>query len=282
MIRQAPFYTLILIGLLAIISSTLHAQSTEDDLQLYVFDCGNLRATDIRMFSIGNDETPIRELFVPCYLIKHPEGLLVFDAGLPLSMAEKGEFESEPGVFVRYDTPLTVQLAAMDLSVSDIDKVAFSHMHWDHVGSANLFTDSTLLIQRPEYEAAFLNPENPLFQSDLYMGLADNKMQILEGDHDVFGDGRVRLIAAYGHTPGHQVLFIDLENTGPLVLSGDLYHFRLSRSLRRVPVFNTNAEDTLHAMDKVEALIEQENATLWIEHDKALADTLQKAPAYYN
>lgn len=279
MIRHASLKTLIVLCLLTVFSGTVRA---DDDLQLYVFDCGNLRTNDIRMFSIGNDETPIRELFVPCYLIRHPEGLLVFDGGLPLSMAGKGEFESEPGVFVRYDTPLADQLAAMDLSISDIDLVAFSHMHWDHVGSANLFANSTLLIQRPEYEAAFLNPENPLFQSALYMGLANNEMQILEGDHDVFGDGRVRLISAYGHTPGHQVLFIDLKNTGALVLSGDLYHFRLSRSLRRVPQFNTNAEDTLHAMDKVEALLEQENATLWIEHDKALAETLRKAPAYYD
>jgi hypothetical protein len=65
------------------------------------------------------------------------------------------------------------------------------------------------------------------------------------------------------------------------VLSGDLYHFRRSRERRRVPLFNTNQPQTLASMDKVEALLEREGATLWIEHDKALADTLRKAPGYY-
>jgi glyoxylase-like metal-dependent hydrolase (beta-lactamase superfamily II) len=267
------------IFLLSLPAASLRADT---GVQLFVFDCGNLRAANISMFSISNDETPIRELFVPCYLVKHPDGLLIWDAGLPVAMAEKGEFESEPGVFVRYDVTLEDQLAAMGLGPEDIDLVAFSHMHWDHVGSANLFTESTLLIQRPEYQAAFVDNSNDLFEPELYMDLADNDMQILDGDHDVFGDGSVQLVAAYGHTPGHQVLFLQLENTGPLVLSGDLYHFRLSREQRRVPLFNSDAGDTLEAMVKVESLIERENATLWIEHDKALADTLRKAPQYYD
>ena len=269
----------IAIGLFLILALPGHATT---GVQLYVFDCGSLRAEDISMFSLSNEETPVRELFAPCYLIKHPDGLLLWDAGLPTDFAGKGEFELEPGVFVRYDTPLADQLAAMDIEVSDIDMVAFSHMHWDHVGSANLFTESTLLIQRAEHQSAFVAKDNELFQPELYMELADSNMQMLDGDLDVFDDGSVQIISASGHTAGHQVLLLRLENSGTLLLSGDLYHFRKSRELRRVPVFNSNAEDTLKAMDKVEALIEQENATLWIEHDKALADTLRKAPAFYD
>ena len=59
------------------------------DLKLYVFDCGLIGFSDISMFSLSNDETPVRELFVPCYLIEHPEGRLVWDAGLPLAMAAR-------------------------------------------------------------------------------------------------------------------------------------------------------------------------------------------------
>lgn len=252
-----------------------------ESLELTVFDCGSLTFADISAFSISNDETPVRELFVPCYLIRHPDGLLLWDAGLPINIAGQGEVEPQEGLTMRYEQSLSDQLRSIDVDVADIDLVAFSHMHWDHVGAANLFVESTLLIQQTEYQAAFIDQDNPVFQPDLYMGLADNNMQILEGDHDVFDDGTVQIISAPGHTPGHQVLLLKLKETGPLVLSGDLYHFRRSRELRRVPEFNTNAEDTLSSMDKVEALIEQENATLWIEHDKALADTLRKAPESY-
>ncbi|NJN52332.1 MAG: MBL fold metallo-hydrolase [Gammaproteobacteria bacterium] len=128
---------------------------------------------------------------------------------------------------VSYERSVIDQLEALGHAPADIERVAFSHMHFDHSGAANAFAASTLLIQRTEYVAAFVDgDENPVFQPDLYMGLEQSRKVLLDGDHDVFGDGRVMILAAPGHTPGHQVLFIDLTNMGPLVLSGDLYHFR--------------------------------------------------------
>ena len=116
----------------------------------------------------------------------------------------------------------------------------------------------------------------------LYVNLKDAERILIEGDHDVFGDGRVRIISAPGHTPGHQVLFIDLENTGPVVLSGDLYHFAISRQDRRVPAFNVDRDLTLTSMDRVEALVEETGAALWIEHELAFFEQLNTAPEYYD
>ncbi|HET6341947.1 MAG TPA: N-acyl homoserine lactonase family protein, partial [Gemmatimonadota bacterium] len=104
---------------------------------------------------------------------------------------------------------------------------------------------------------------------------------IIEGDHDVFGDGTVRIISTPGHTPGHQSLFVDLPVTGPIVLSGDLYHFRVSRELRRVPTFNVDPDATLASMDRVEGLVEETGAELWIEHELARFEELKKAPEFY-
>lgn len=250
------------------------------EVRLYVFDCGSLVLDEVTEFGLGNNETPVRELFVPCYLIEHPQGRLLWDAGLPINLAGRDLVEVEPGMQARYDAPLTNQLEVLGLSPQDIDLVAFSHMHFDHTGAANLFTSSHLLIQDTEYRAAFVD-RNPVFVPELYLDLKDNERTLLCGDHDVFGDGSVTIIAAPGHTPGHQALLLRLEQTGPVLLSGDLYHFRASRRLRRVPVFNTSAEETLQSMDKVEALLEREGAALWIEHDKTFAGTLDLAPAFY-
>jgi len=281
MIRSALILSTTLLGIFFALIPTA-ASAEDEDVRLFVFDCGLIGATDISMFNLTNDETPVRELFVPCYLIEHPAGRMIWDAGLPLAMAGAGRIEQEGGVYMTYERSLIDQLADMEITPADVDLVAFSHMHYDHVGAANAFSQSTLLIQDTEQEAAFVNVTNPVFQPDLYMDLKDSDMEILTGDHDVFGDGSVVIISAPGHTPGHQVLLVRLANTGPLVLSGDLYHFQMSRKLRRAPTFNTDAAATFRSMDKVEALIKAEGATLWIEHEKALADTLKMAPAYYD
>ncbi|MCY4263577.1 MAG: N-acyl homoserine lactonase family protein [Gammaproteobacteria bacterium] len=246
--------------------------------KLYIFDCGHLNIPVLSAFGLENDETPVRELFVPCYLIKHKGELMIWDAGLPLDMVGP----RLPDANGWYESSIIDQLAIMKITPEDIDLVAYSHFHYDHVGAANAFARSKLLIQQTEFDAAFAIPQtNPVFRPELYDKLHESEKILLEGDYDVFGDGSVMIISAPGHTPGHQVLKIELEEFGPLVLSGDLYHFEASRRLRRTPVFNTSAEQTLESMDKVEALIEESGATFWIEHNLELAQSLELAPDFY-
>jgi glyoxylase-like metal-dependent hydrolase (beta-lactamase superfamily II) len=167
--------------------------------------------------------------------------------------------------------------------MSSFDYAAFSHMHFDHMGVANELNGATFIIQKAEYNAMFADEATlPGTDPTLYDKLKDADQILIEGDHDVFGDGRVRIISAPGHTPGHQVLFVDLENYGPLVLSGDLYHFAISRRDRRVPKFNADGEMTLASMDRVEDLVDETGATLWIEHELASFEQLNKAPAFYD
>jgi glyoxylase-like metal-dependent hydrolase (beta-lactamase superfamily II) len=251
-------------------------------LKLYVFDCGYAPVHDLELFSLSIEEVAFPELFVPCYLVEHSGGRLLWDAGVPAVVADNPEGMKVYGFFTKLDRTLADQLAELGIGISDVDLVAFSHMHWDHVGQANQFTEATLLMQRTEHDAAFVDePTIPFFERELYAKLEDNETVLLDGDHDVFGDGRVVIKSAPGHTPGHQVLFLDLEATGPIVLSGDLYHFPESRKLRRVPQFNFDREQTLASMDRVEAFLEEKGAELWIEHDFAFAQGLRKSPEFY-
>ena len=256
------------------------ASAAAPSLKLYVFDCGRIRVDALERFSIEDHETDVRELIVPCYVVEHPDGRMLWDGGLPSSIAEADGWEGT----TRLDQTLASQLAALDLGfdLRSLDYVAFSHMHYDHVGVANEVEGATWLVQGPEYEAMFgESVDVPAAQPELYENLRDAERVILDGDHDVFGDGLVRILSAPGHTPGHQVLFLDLAETGPLVLSGDLYHFRLSRADRRVPTFNVDREMTLASMERIEAFVDEAGATFWIEHDLALFEELDKAPAYY-
>jgi glyoxylase-like metal-dependent hydrolase (beta-lactamase superfamily II) len=257
------------------------AESTAT-LKLFVFDCGRLRFDTLQGFSVADDETAVRELVVPCYVIEHEDGRLLWDGGLPSSVAETEGWQGE-GMQMRLDRTLAEQLSDMDLDMNSFDYMAFSHMHFDHVGVANEVGGATLLIQKAEYDAAFDDSLSiPGFDPAYYENLEYADRVTLDGDHDVFGDGKVRIISAPGHTPGHQVLFVDLEHTGPVVLSGDLYHFAFSRKNRRVPEFNVDPDQTLVSMDRVEGFVAETGAKFWIEHELAWFEQLNKAPAYHD
>jgi N-acyl homoserine lactone hydrolase len=103
----------------------------------------------------------------------------------------------------------------------------------------------------------------------------------LEGDHDVFGDGSVVLLATPGHTPGHQSLLIKLPKTGALLLSGDAVHFKDNWEIRRVPDINFDKEQTAASLQRMADILAKEKAQLWINHDKAQRDGLKMASDYY-
>lgn len=259
------------------------APLAETNPKLSVLDCGWLGFADITLFGLSNEESAVREMFVPCYLIEHQGKHMVWDFGLPPNIVGTGVVEYVPGATMRYDVSIIDQLKTLGLEPSDIDFVAPSHLHFDHAGALSLFKGSTLLIQKAERDSVVGEATgNVAIDPSLFAGMEDTPTVQLEGDQDVFGDGKVVIYSTPGHTAGHQVLFIDLENTGKIVLSGDLYHFRFSRENQRTPEFNFSRDQTLESMERVEALLAETGATLWIEHDHALADTLKKSPAFYD
>ena len=97
----------------------------------------------------------------------------------------------------------------------------------------------------------------------------------------MFGDGTVVLKSAPGHTPGHQVLFVKLAKTGPVVVSGDLYHYPEERTLNRIPTFDADEKQTAASRAALDVFLKQTGAQLWIQHDFIANAKLKKAPGYY-
>src|SRR5262249_54033341 len=155
---------------------------------------------------------------------------------------------------------------------ADIEYVSVSHSHFDHIGNAALFTKATWIVDADERAYAF-RPQAREWKEEFaaYAPLEHARTVRIEGDqpYDVFGDGSVVIYQAPGHTPGHTVLLVRLPKAGPVLLSGDMWHFAESRPTRRVPRFNTDRAQTLASMDKVEKLATDTHARLVIEHVQA-------------
>ncbi|MBV8165189.1 MAG: MBL fold metallo-hydrolase, partial [Alphaproteobacteria bacterium] len=103
------------------------------------------------------------------------------------------------------------------------------------------------------------------------------KTVLLDGEHDVFGDGSVVCLPTYGHTPGHQSLRLRTEK-GEIVLAADACYFCRTLRERRLPVNVHDRQEMLASLDKLEAL-ERGGARLFFGHDPEFWKTVPQAPA---
>jgi N-acyl homoserine lactone hydrolase len=260
-------------------------------VKLYVFDCGTLERANISRFRLKEDEVTTIRMSVACYLVVHPVGTLMWDVGAvpdaswTPSGAPATQIVRLPDGQQREVTmtkQLATQLREAGLFPTQITYVALSHYHWDHTANANGFSQSTWLVRQVERDAMFAGDPPPLTLPATYSALRSAKTVVLGNEeHDVFGDGTVVVKLAPGHTPGHQVLYLKLPQTGGVVLSGDLYHYPEERMLGRLPTFEFDQEQTAVTRGKIDAFLKSKNAALWIQHDFTSDSRLRKSPAYY-
>jgi len=259
--------------------------------RLYVFDCGRLEGGDVSRFRLKREEMATTDMSVACYLVVHPKGTLIWDAGaVPDADIKPGAGPMRYRIvlpnaaerFVTTERTLKSQLAAAGYAPSDITYLALSHYHYDHTANANEFAASTWLVRPIERDTMFADKPPDLLQPSTYSALRNSKtVTIKTDDYDVFGDGTVVLKATPGHTPGHQVLFVKLLKTGPVVVAGDLYHYPEERALNRIPTFDADERQTAASRAELDVFLKKTGAQLWIQHDFNANAKLKKAPAYY-
>jgi len=258
------------------------APKTPSSLRLYIFDCGVIKGLGVDLFGFKAGEVPSRDFFVPCYLVVHPKGTMMWDVGVIPDSAFKGDgapVTQGPSTAAK---PLLPQLAALGYTPADITYLGMSHYHSDHTANANAFAGSTWLVRLAERDMMFNPPQGAIVQTASFESLKTAKTRILNDDeYDVFGDGTVVIKSAPGHTPGHQVLFLKLKKFGPLLVAGDLYHYPEERSMNRFPGFEFSKEQSAKSREEVDAFLKAHKAQMWIEHDAATNATLKKAPEYY-
>jgi N-acyl homoserine lactone hydrolase len=268
---------------------TLHV-GAEAQIKVYVLDGGILEGVSPERFGLKREEVTTNRLPVPCFLIVHPKGTLMWDGGavpdsvwkyngLPASYTvEYKDIKRD----VSLTKPLKIQLEEIGYTPAAITHLVLSHYHYDHTGNANIFSGATWLVRQTEYDAMFAGEPPKVTWPATYSSLKKNRRYfLLKDEHDVFGDGTVMIKSAPGHTPGHLVLFLKLKKTGNIVLSGDLYHYAEERTLNRYPTFEFDQEQTRLARIEVDKFLKRMNAQLWIQHDLQENIKLRKSPFYY-
>ena len=98
-------------------------------------------------------------------------------------------------------------------------------------------------------------------------------------DKDVFGDGSVVMLARPGHTPGHPSVRIRLREMGPVLIAGDLAHFREDHDALGVPSFNTHRAETQVLLDRFKQIAANLKATVLMQHNAREVGKLPVFPA---
>jgi N-acyl homoserine lactone hydrolase len=259
-------------------------------MRLYVFDCGVIspNRAGTERYKVTPEEVGETRFSVPCFLIAHPRGTLMWDLGVvpdPTIEARAAGREPMPtSTVITATRTLKSQLAEVGYRPEDITYFAFSHAHTDHNANANEFASSTWLA-RPAERDFMYEPGNTRVNPAYYNELKprNTKTILLEKDeYDVFGDGKAIIKAAPGHSPGHQVLVLNLTSTGRLMIAGDLYHYPQERTFKRPPPdTEANVAQSAASRMMIEEYLQKTKAAIWIEHDFLANAKLKKAPAFY-
>jgi glyoxylase-like metal-dependent hydrolase (beta-lactamase superfamily II) len=257
--------------------------------KLYRVDCGHSLANDESVWTPGENAGKSIEFSSTCWLIKRGSQWVLWDTGVPQStLNDPKGWSTLPKLIVYHlDKTISSQLADVGLKIGDITYVVLSHTHGDHIGNVYLFPDSTVVMQRAEHSWIY-SPDGTNDNVNQLKALArklmgnPKKLQLIDGDTDLFGDGSVTLISTPGHTPGSQSLLVHLKNSGFIILSGDVVHLEANFDKNIVPSLNTDKAASIASMDKVRRMMATYHAKLFINHDKAQEDTLKLLPAFYD
>jgi glyoxylase-like metal-dependent hydrolase (beta-lactamase superfamily II) len=176
--------------------------------------------TEIRRLDLGWFVRPAEETGGPeprvepvlAYLVRRPEGVLLFDTGLG---------EGEPEVDAHYRParrPLAGALHDAGLSTSDVTLVANCHLHFDHCGGNPLFAGIPVLVQETELGLA----RGEEYTLPWLVDFAGASYRELDGEAEIWPG--VRVIPTPGHTDGHQSLVVT-QPDGTVVLAGQAHDF---------------------------------------------------------
>ena len=219
------------------------------------------------------------------FLVEHPRGRLLFDTGVHCQarvdpVGRLGEERSRRlTVKSGEGDDVVPQLARLGLTPQNVRYVANSHLHFDHCGGNEFCAGATFLVQRPELEAARRPGFVPSYSPSPIDFEHPLDYQMIDGEHDVFGDGTVILIPTYGHTPGHQSLLVRAGKGTQVVCASDACYTRENMDRDVLPKILWNPSIMRDSLATLRKLRDSAGATMFYGHDPEQWAATPRAPA---
>ena len=187
----------------------------------------------------GDDMERPSRVPVPAYLIETAGERILVDTGLdPGAVAAPLAHYGESSSIAFFELEQELSLAGQ-VDLATLTMVVLTHLHFDHAGGLALVPASVpVVLQRAEWEAG---RDRAAIARNFYLPrdytLDRDQPRLVEGDHDLLGDGSIELLLTPGHTPGHQSVRI-----GDLILGADVGHFASTLDDCRFPAFGDDRD----------------------------------------
>jgi N-acyl homoserine lactone hydrolase len=209
---------------------------------------------------------------IPAYLIETEHERILVDTGLHPGAASDSASHYERAPSLQAFELEQEQSIADQLDLDTLTRVVITHLHFDHAGGLSLLGPGVPIVaQRREWEGA-TNADSVARNFYLpidYAGVAE-QLRLVDGDHDLLGDGSIRLLFTPGHTPGHQSIMVAER----LVIGADVCHFASGLDDHRFPLFADDHAAQAASAERLRALRDA-GATVIPGHDP---DVLRPGP----
>ncbi|MGO9401642.1 MAG: N-acyl homoserine lactonase family protein [Xanthobacteraceae bacterium] len=252
-------------------------------MKMHVLSGGRLRVRK-SMYNADAARGETTDVPVSCILLRHRQGNVLFDTGCHPSLPEAAE--ARWGGLAKVMTPIMppgenviTALGGIGLGCDDIDVVVCSHLHPDHCGCNTLFKRATFIIHAKEIEAA----RAPDAAKAGYLAAEWEQSaptEAIEGERDLFGNGRIVLLPLPGHTPGTTGALVALEKSGTFLLASDTVSLKETLETGFIPRNTWNVDALTKSLEEVRRIAGR-GATVLCGHDDVQWSTLRKGADAY-
>ncbi|AQQ55059.1 AhlS family quorum-quenching N-acyl homoserine lactonase [Planococcus lenghuensis] len=271
--------------------------------KLYVMDNGRMKMDKNWMIAMHNPatiqnpnaQTEFVEFPVYTVLIDHPAGKILFDTACnPNSMGPEGRWGQATQQMFPIDMPeecyLHHRLEQLNVRPEDIKYVVASHLHLDHAGCLELFTNATIIVHEDELNGTLQTyarnvKEGAYIWGDIDAWIKNNlqwKTVKRTEDNLLLADGVRLLNFGSGHAWGMLGLHIEMPETGNIILASDaIYTAESFGPPIKPPGILYDSVGYASAVEKIRRIAHETNADVWFGHDSNQFKNFRKSTEGY-
>ncbi len=258
-------------------------------IKLYVLDNGRMRMDKNLMIAGSNQATldnpnaPNEMFEFPIYtvFIDHPEAKILFDTACnPNSMGENGRWINQTQKAFPYTADescyLPNRLEQINVDPSEVDYVVASHLHLDHAGCLEYFTNATVIVHDDELNGTMQTyarnqKAGAYIWADIDAWIKNDltwkTIKPYEDNLEIVKGVKV-LNFGSGHAWGMIGLEVETQELGTLILASDaIYTAESMGDILKSPGILYDSIGWARSVEKIKRLAKEKNAQIWFGHD---------------